>query len=725
MKIQTIKTDVQKSHNFETINYGVSTDNLPLLFQMLRTNLYSDIHGSIIREICSNVIDSHTEAGKTDAVGEVEWIDQNRLLGVDPQLIIRDFGVGLSPERMRNIYGNYLSSTKRGSNDTIGGFGLGSKVPFAYTDSFFVRTVYEGMEYKYLCYIDESQLGAISLLEEEKTTRQNGTEIIIPAKNPYDKSRFEQAIKEQLAYFKSFRYINIQGPDTKITFENEDCIVSVGHPNTNLHIVLGNVPYPVDNNVIGLSVYSSDYNNCHVGLKFKIGELQPTLSREGLFWNESVKQKVLKKLEKAKAGIRKELEKELENEKNFAKWYVSVSTRQVKNFHNQWHFSNIQDKATFTTASGEIITVSSRLDHWFAGLQLKLVTPYKQPYSSRRSRGAKAKTPDYSTASVSIHDLNKYPIYRYEGTLSARKSLHLFETYPDGYIVVSDVGLDNFSGVLDAETRYKEGLKWISTLNDYDAIVVPEDKFTTTSDEDYKEAYKKILAQRKLEGKFTAKRVYVTSNWGTDYKVTLSFHMDEGKFEDEKNRIVIYGTQEESDDLLKVLAMLSPSNVISKDNLRVYKVSQANIKQFKLLPKAYHVKEVLEGKTDLNKYFRDIYTAITLNPGLKQYQLLAQFGVVDKTIFNVYNELSVFCKNNGNIKHYAEQAVSITESFAKDHKLINQDMVDKFNQIQEIFEKAKLLTAIVGVEGVEGEIVQYLESKGLEINQSKKHLVKS
>lgn len=124
MIIQTIKTDVKKSHEFKTVNYGVSTDNLPLLFQMLRTNLYSDIHGSIIREICSNVIDSHTEAGKPDAIGEVEWIDQNRLLGIDAQLIIRDFGVGLSPERMTTIYGNYLSSTKRDSNDAIGGFGL-------------------------------------------------------------------------------------------------------------------------------------------------------------------------------------------------------------------------------------------------------------------------------------------------------------------------------------------------------------------------------------------------------------------------------------------------------------------------------------------------------------------------------------------------------------------------------------------------------------------------
>jgi DNA topoisomerase VI subunit B len=206
MKIQTIKTDVKKSQEFETVNYGVSTDNLPLLFQMLRTNLYSDIYGSIIREIASNVMDSHIEAGKPDAVGEIEWIDENRLLGVDAQLIIRDFGVGLSPERMKTVYGNYLSSTKRDSNDQTGGFGLGSKVPFAYTDSFFVKTVFEGTEYKYLCYIDETQLGAISLLEKKETTRQNGTEIIVPAKKQYDKSTFQHSIFAQLTYFKNFNF---------------------------------------------------------------------------------------------------------------------------------------------------------------------------------------------------------------------------------------------------------------------------------------------------------------------------------------------------------------------------------------------------------------------------------------------------------------------------------------------------------------------------------------
>jgi len=724
MIIQTVKTDVKKSHEFKTVNYGVSTDNLPLLFQMLRTNLYSDIRGSIIREICSNVIDSHTEAGKPDAIGEVEWIDYNRLLGVDAQLIIRDFGVGLSQERMTTIYGNYLSSTKRDSNDAIGGFGLGSKVPFAYTDSFFVKTVYNGIEYKYLCYVDESQLGAISLLEQSATTRQNGTEIIIPVKNAGDKSRFEVAIKTQLAYFKNFRYINIQGPETKVTFENEDCVVSTGHPIENLHIVLGNVTYPIDCAAIGITSYSLDYNGCYVGLKFKIGELQPTLSREGLFWNEVVKQKVLKKLERAKACIRKEIEKELDSEKDYAKWYVSVVTRKVKNFGDQWYFSNVQDKAVFTTSSGNKISISNRLEHWFVGLTLKLVTPYRSYRSSK-----KLKQPDYSISTPSVHNLSQQlPIYRYSGTLSARKSLQIFETSPDGYIAVSDTGIEGVSGILNPDVRYEESLKWLASLPDYDSIVVPDNKYDTTSDDDYKEAYKRLIAQRKLEGKFTAKKLHVTSNWGADYNMTLAFGMFEGKFEDEKKGIVIYGTQEQHKELLKAAAMLSPNNHLCKSqfkDLRVYKISQINTKHFKLLKNAYDVSDFLNGRTPLNEYVVNIHTAILLGPQLKDYQLLSEFGVVDQDMYKLYKEVSDFCKINGDIKYFAQNIVTEVENFVKTYKLENSDILEKFNKIQSIFEKAKLLGAITSVSGVEEEIFDYLKGRGLRVIKPEKSLVVS
>lgn len=726
MKIQTIKADVQKSQEFETINYGVSTDNLPLLFQMLRTNLYSDIHGSIIREICSNVIDSHAEAGKSDAIGEIEWVDENRLLGVDSQLIIRDFGVGLSPERMKNIYGNYLSSTKRDSNDQIGGFGLGSKVPFAYTDSFFVKTVYNGTEYKYLCYIDESQLGAISLLEKNETTRQNGTEIIVPVKDRRDKDRFQAAIFMQLAYFKKFRYINIHGPETKILFENDHCIVATGHKHNNLHIILGNVAYPVDFGVMGWNLWNSGYSNCYVGLKFTIGELQPTISRESLFWNDAVKKKVQIKMEKAKASIRKEIEKELSQEKDFSKWYTAVITKKCKNFPAQWDFSNVADKADFITQSGVTLPIKNRLDHWFAGLNLRLVTPYKAPFS----RKAKiSKVPEYSTSSPSIHDLADKPIYQYSGTLSARKSLFLFKTYPHGFIAVSDKGLDNIEDKKSAQPYYTEGLSWMSKLPDYDAVQVPDDEFTTTSDEDYKEAYKKILAQRKLEGKFTAKKVTINSVWGSRYQNSLTFSMYEGKFEDHKEGIVIYGTQENHNDLIKAAALLSPDNELCNHNgfndLSVFKISQANLKHFKLMTNAYEVTEVLAGKTALNKHFGNIYTAIKVEEEIKSYELLAQFSLINKELRQTYLDVKTFCKETGQTKWWGNNILEEVEAICKAHKLSNQKMEDKLAEIKTYFDTAGLLKCIKDTSKCEKDIIEYLNFKGLKTNSSKSDLVKS
>ena len=721
MKIQTIKTDVKKSQEFETVNYGVSTDNLPLLFQMLRTNLYSDIYGSIIREIASNVMDSHIEAGKPDAVGEIEWINENRLLGVDAQLIIRDFGVGLSPERMKTVYGNYLSSTKRDSNDQTGGFGLGSKVPFAYTDSFFVKTVFEGTEYKYLCYIDETQLGAISLLEKKETTRQNGTEIIVPAKMQYDKSTFQHSIFAQLTYFKNFNYININGPKAEVKFENEHCIIANQSTHSNLHIVLGTVAYPIDFDALGLNRYG--FLNCYVGLKFNVGELQPTLSRESLFWNDSVKKKVLTKLEKAKVSIRKEIEKEISNEKDYAKWYVCVSNKVSKTFSNQWSFANVGEKATFTTASGETLQIKSRLDHWFVGFGLKLVTPYRN--YSRRSKTKISKNLEYSTSNPSYHDLQDLPIYSYAGTLSARKALFLFKTYPKGFIVVKNYGLENVEDKKSALPYYNEGLTWFDTLKDFDLIEVPEDEFTETSDVDYKEAYKKILAERKLQGKFTARIVNIANNFGRNYLDSLTFNMYEGKFEEQKDFTIIYGTQENTTELYKAAAMLCYHKPFyghtTFKNLKVYKISQSNIKQFKLMTNAHHVTDFLEGKTSLNTKMADIYSAIKINENIETYRLFKQFGAINIHIKKTYQELVDFVSENGSSPYWGAEKEIL--EFCTTHKLSNQVINDKMAEVKTYFENAGLLSCIDEVRNCEKELVEYLQFKGLKTNLSEKDLV--
>lgn len=725
MKLQTEVKDVVKSQEFETVNYGVSTENLPLLFQMLRTNLYSDIHGSIIREVVSNVIDSHTEANKKGAVGEVEWIEENRLLGVDSQLIIRDFGIGLSPERMRTIYGNYLSSTKRGDNESIGGFGLGSKVPFAYTDSFFVNTVSDNVQYKYLCYIDSTQLGAISLLDTKPINQENGTEIVIPVKNKWDKEKFQQAIYKQLSYFHNIKYIGFQAPQNKILFENEHCIIIEKAPYQDLHLVLGNVAYPIDPTVAGLDRWQDGTSNCYLGLKFAIGELQPTLSRESIFWNDAVKKKVHAKIALARKSIREEIEKDLTSEKDYAKWYASVVQQKTKSFPNQWNFSKIKANATFYPSDGgPSMVISNGQQEWFAGMNLRTVTPWNG-YRARRSKINSKNNPEYSTSPASLNDIINMPLYKIEGMLSARKSLWLFKNQTNkGFVVVNDIGIDHYDTALKKAQQpyYDQSVKWRSKLADFDAVVVPDTEFVTTSDDEYKEAYKKLVAQRKLEGKFTAKVLKKIETFTTKVEDNFDYSKFESKFEDHKNDLIIYGTQKESAQLKRVAAMLTFSTEYMNKteqftNVMFLKVGQHYLKQFGQMSNAHHVTNVLKMQTPMNQQLADIMTAHKIEETLNMYKVLKDFDKVNKAMKAKFLIVSSFVTKNTENKRWHEIGL-LKEIIAlcEEKGVKNKEMDTNFEEIEKYFNGVELLKYVEFNKEAVPAIREYLTLKNKTID---------
>lgn len=122
--------------NQETIEMGVSDD--AALMHILSSTLYTYPKLAVIREIICNGWDAHIAAGKTDTPLQITLADN--------QVTIRDFGFGIAHKDIGPIYGVYGNSTKRDDSKSTGGFGLGSKAPFAYTDNFEVASHHLGLK---------------------------------------------------------------------------------------------------------------------------------------------------------------------------------------------------------------------------------------------------------------------------------------------------------------------------------------------------------------------------------------------------------------------------------------------------------------------------------------------------------------------------------------------------------------------------------------------------
>ena len=107
----------------------------PEFFHILSSSLYSNPKFAVVRETLCNAWDAHRAAGIERPV---------EVTVTRKEFIVKDFGSGIAPEDMTDIYCVYGSSTKQNQEDQTGGFGLGCKAPFAYVNTFEVTSCYKG-----------------------------------------------------------------------------------------------------------------------------------------------------------------------------------------------------------------------------------------------------------------------------------------------------------------------------------------------------------------------------------------------------------------------------------------------------------------------------------------------------------------------------------------------------------------------------------------------------
>ena len=186
------QTNVLLGQSGETKGFGVSND--PMLMSMLSTGLYENPLRTMLQEIMFNAWDAHRMGNCQDRPIDVYLNDTSGL-------IVRDYGPGISPDDMHDIYCIYGNSTKRDDKGQTGGFGLGSKSPFAYNDSFTVTSHHGGLTSMYVVNraSDENDGSpGMSPIMQNIPTEESGLIVTVPMKTENDLNRAYTYIKDVL-----------------------------------------------------------------------------------------------------------------------------------------------------------------------------------------------------------------------------------------------------------------------------------------------------------------------------------------------------------------------------------------------------------------------------------------------------------------------------------------------------------------------------------------------
>jgi len=297
MKLQFENVTIEKSGKFTSQNFDIGDKRV--ILEILRGKMYSNPIQTICQEIMSNALDAHREVGK-DLVPIVVKIP-NKL---EPDFYIKDFGLSISPERMSDVYIKYGASTKRDDNTQKGGYGLGCKSPFSYTDSFSVICVTQEiiagvmarMKRQYVAHIDQTGLGEMTCVSEEPTTEETGTTVIITPKEGDYNLFCEQVmraavfwpVRPKILGARDWKWPEIEVAYTGNRWEIHKSGGFVNGVTTTPFAILDGIPYPIKGEHLFKTKKAEFANFKTVALRvhFQTGEIPITANREEIDYQE-------------------------------------------------------------------------------------------------------------------------------------------------------------------------------------------------------------------------------------------------------------------------------------------------------------------------------------------------------------------------------------------------------------------------------------------------------
>ena len=278
---------------------AVDPEDIKVMLLYSRDGFYSNKELAPIREYSTNARDAHVQAGIPTRPIEITLPSR-----LSPELHIRDFGKGLTLEQITDVYFKYWKSTKRDTNDLNGCLGIGAKSAFAYTASYTVISLCNGM--KLVATGQKNGYADVIFNQPNTAGEPDGIEIIIPIQEK-DIAKFTHEALELFKYW-DVRPIfhNIEESvlkeafnimDTKPFLSGEGWAVRpAGYGKGESKAIMGYVPYTIDWDQIKNSLAPEIANKVGgiftflqenlTSLYFDNGTLAFTPNREALQYND-------------------------------------------------------------------------------------------------------------------------------------------------------------------------------------------------------------------------------------------------------------------------------------------------------------------------------------------------------------------------------------------------------------------------------------------------------
>lgn len=289
MKVKAHDNKLETNSESESKEFGIG--DASVVIDILRNRLYENKIQTLVQEYICNARDAMREVGKGN---DFQVTLPTRL---SPTFKVRDFGPGISPDRMDKVFRLYGASTKRGTNNQTGGFGIGAKSAWSYTDSFSVVTIVDGKRRSYVCHTGTNNQGSLDLVSTDDTDEANGTEIQIAVERN-DISEFHSAAYRATYFWDHRPRFNetdtvpslVSGYKVSDNLEVIDRNMIPGFIGLEYHAkalaVIDGVPYPLTekllNKAVGLKKLIESSVKKTIILHFGNGLVEVSASRESI-----------------------------------------------------------------------------------------------------------------------------------------------------------------------------------------------------------------------------------------------------------------------------------------------------------------------------------------------------------------------------------------------------------------------------------------------------------